>query len=130
MRVLLTVVVVVLVAGCGGGEIEVDCGEPVDFAAWREASERDRILDEGEPERLRRSVAAHLVECGTIDGKSRGEVLALLGRSGLPDDETPRDERNMWEFYLGPDGLKLDSEVMIIEFDRDRWVKEVLVAQS
>jgi hypothetical protein len=35
----------------------------------------------------------------------------------------------MWEFYLGPDGLKLDSEVMIIEFDRDRRVKEVLVAQ-
>jgi hypothetical protein len=39
-------VVGALVAGCRGGEIEVDCGEPIDFVAWREASDRDRRVKE------------------------------------------------------------------------------------
>ena len=61
---------------------------------------------------------------------SRRQQSSVLGPSGLPDSETPRDERNEWEFYLGPDGLNLDSEVMIVVFDRHRRVKQVIVAQS
>ena len=132
MRAVLGVVVALVIGGCSGGsgEINVDCGTPPDFAAWREATARAAALKEGEPEQVRRRVAAHLTACGTIDGKSQTAVLDLLGPGGLPKSETPRDERNEWEFYLGPDGLKLDSEVMIVVFDRHRRVEQVIVAQS
>jgi hypothetical protein len=119
MRVLLAVVVALVVAGCG--DAEVDCGEPVDFAAWREATTGERAFEEGDPEQVRRSVAAQLVECGTIDGRSVGEVRTLLGRGR---------RHGTSEFYLGPDGLHLDDVIMIVVFDRYRRVKDVLVAQT
>jgi hypothetical protein len=119
MRVLLAVVVALLLVGCG--QSEVDCEEPVDFAAWREATTGERALEDGDPEQVRRSVAAHLVECGTIDGRSLGEVRRLLGRG---------HGRGTSQFYLGSDWLDLDDEVMIVVFDRYRRVKHVLVGQS
>jgi hypothetical protein len=132
MRALLSVVVAVLIGGCGYGssEVNVDCGKPPDFVQWRDANRRDNMFKEGEPERVRRSVAAHLVKCHTLHGKSQAAVLGLLGRGGLPDKETPRDEQNTWDFYLGPDGLHIDDEVMLVVFGRDRRVKQVIVAQT
>ena len=44
-------------------------------------------------------------------------MLRKLGRPGLPDAETPADERNTWIFYLGPDGLHLDDESLHVIFD-------------
>jgi hypothetical protein len=132
MRAALSVVVALLLGGCGYGssEVRVDCGKPPDLAGWRAATGRGKALEEGEPERVRRSVAAHLSKCHTLHGKSQAAVLELLGRSGLPDSETPRDEQTTWDFYLGPDGLHIDDEVMLVVFDRDRRVEEVIIAQT
>lgn len=132
MWALLGVVVALLLAGCGYGsrEVEVDCGRAPDFAAWRDATRRANLLKEGEHERVRRSIAAHLVKCRTLHGTRKAAVLEVLGPAGRPDGEVPRDERNTWEFYLGPDGLHLDSEVILVVFDDDGRVKQVVVAQT
>ena len=49
--------------------------------------------------------------------------------AGLPDGETPRDERNAWEFCLGPDDLQLDDMVVLIGFDRRDRVSSVVIEQ-
>jgi hypothetical protein len=38
---------------------------------------------------------------------------------GLPDDETPADQRDTWVFYLGPDNLGIDDENLYVKFDRE-----------
>jgi hypothetical protein len=52
----------------------------------------------------------------------------------VPDGETPRDERNAGEFYLGPDDLQLDDMVVLIDRrdrrDRRDRVSRVVIEQS
>lgn len=70
------------------------------------------------------------MKCRPLDGQSKRAVLKKLGPAGLPDDETPEDERNTWVFYLGPDGLHIDDDVMYVTFDRYDRVSEVAVGQT
>jgi hypothetical protein len=65
-----------------------------------------------------------------LHGTSKRSALRTLGPAGLPDDETPAEERNGWEFYLGPDGLQLDAMMLLVEFDRRGRVSSVEVYQS
>jgi hypothetical protein len=60
----------------------------------------------------------------------RSQEQRTLGPAGLPDGETPQDERNAWELYLGPDDLQLDDMVVLIEFDRGDRVSSVVIEQS
>lgn len=115
-----------LALGCQSAGSAADCGRPPDYAAWREASVPSARSDGDE--RTRRSVADHLVRCDSLKGATRREVLERLGPSGLPDDETPRDERRFWSFYLGPDDLGIDAEMLVVTFDGGR-VARVRVAQ-
>jgi hypothetical protein len=130
VRSLVAAVCLAVVVGCGGSDDDrVDCSSPPDFAAWREATTTD-ALERGDAEQTRWRVARHLVECRTLHGTAKRAALRTLGPAGLPDDETPADERNGWEFYLGPDGLQLDDMNMLVEFDRDGRVSNVEVFQS
>jgi hypothetical protein len=60
----------------------------------------------------------------------RSQKQRTLGPAGLPDGETPRDERNAWELSLGPDDLQLDDMVVLIEFDRRDRMSSVVIEQS
>jgi hypothetical protein len=121
---------IAVTAGCGDSwEVETDCREEPDFAAWREATQVDH-LEDGDAERTRWEIAHHLARCRTLHGASKREAMAALGRAGLPDRETPRDERNSWEFYLRPDGLELDDMIMVVVFDRRGRLKYVEIGQT
>jgi hypothetical protein len=113
VRRLLVALATIALGGCGSAteHVEVDCERPLDYEAWRKATNQTNGLARGQPERTRRLVAAHLVKCHGIDGDSKRMALKLLGRSGLPDGEPPGD-RNTWFLYLGPDPLHIDDEAM------------------
>jgi hypothetical protein len=126
----LAVALCAVAAGCGGsGDERADCTSEPDFAAWREAT-TTHALEEGDAEDTRWEVARHLVQCRTLHGVRRRDALRILGRAGLPDAETPPDERSGWEFYLGPDNLKLDDMIMFVEFDRRGRLSRVEIAQT
>jgi hypothetical protein len=128
VRSLVVVVCLVAAVGCRGSEDErVDCESRPDFAAWREATTPD-ALERGDGKQTRWQVAQHLVRCRSLHGVSKQAALRTLGPAGLPDDETPPDERNSWEFYLRPDSL-FDEIWMLVKFDRRDRVSSVVVAQ-
>jgi hypothetical protein len=78
---------------------------------------------QGAGEMLRRRVAAYVVDCGALRGRSRAEVRAMFGRP------VEGDRHELW-FYLGPDNLNLDSESLVILFGRDGRVVGAEVAQG
>jgi hypothetical protein len=82
---------------------------------WRRAGARG-------DEMLRRRVAAYVIDCGALRGRSRAEVRSILGR---PQEA---DRREMW-FFLGPDTL-FDSENLAVIFGRDGRVTAAEVAQG
>jgi hypothetical protein len=95
----------------------VDCDRvPPLRETWRRANATD-------DEMLRRKVAAYIIDCDALRGRSRRAVRSILGRPG------EADRREMW-FYLGPDGLSIDSEGLVVRFGRDGRVGGAEVAQG
>ena len=83
---------------------EVDCERiPSLRHTWKKASATN-------DEKGRRTVAAYIVDCGALRGQPRRKVRHVLGRPV----EADHDEML---FYLGEDGLKIDSENLVIYFD-------------
>jgi hypothetical protein len=85
-----------------------------DSAVWKA-----RTADDGTdwPTRLR--MADDLLACGVLDGKTRPQVLALLGR----DDSGDEVRSSLW--YLlgrGRDFLGFDRESLVIRFGADGQV--------
>ncbi len=115
-----------MLGGCGGGP---DCNKLPDFAGWRAATTRATILDE-RWESKRREVAEQVVKCRSLRGAPRSVVLRTLGPAGMPDRETPADQRNVWTFYLGPDALDLDDENLRVIFDRSGRATTFTISQS
>ena len=72
---------------------------------WRRANATD-------DESLRRQVAAYIIDCEALRGRSRAQVRSILGRPYVGD------RHEMW-FYVGPDNLSLDSEDLGVRFGRD-----------
>jgi hypothetical protein len=77
----------------------------------------------GAGDMLRRRVAAYVVDCGALRGRSRAEVRVMFGRP------VEGDRHELW-FHLGPDNLSIDSENLVILFGRDGRVMGAEVAQG
>jgi hypothetical protein len=104
-----------VVGGCG--EEKVDCTKKIALKdVWRRAIATD-------DEAGRRRVAGYVIDCGALRGKSRREVRQVLG---APEES----DGHMMFFYLGPDGLKMDSEDLVITFGADHTVIAAAVAQG
>ena len=103
----------------------VDCGGDPDWAAWRETGEHESEEGVGR----RRDAAAHFMECRSLHGMTKREVRRRLGK---PDGagSAVRGDHAFLDYYLGPDGLGIDSELMSIEFDGSGHVVRVTVAQT
>jgi hypothetical protein len=109
----------VALAGCSadGETASVDCDRVPDLrSSWQHAQSAD-------DEDGRRAVAAYITDCGALRGRSRTTVRRVLGQP------VEAHRREMW-FYLGPDGLNLDSENLVIQFGTDGTVTRAEVAQG
>jgi hypothetical protein len=77
MRVSLLVLVAMALAACGGR----DCASVhFDRAAWQASRHGLRPERETQAEKTRRALAEDLARCGSLIGRSRAGVIAMLGR--------------------------------------------------
>jgi hypothetical protein len=110
------VALAIAVSSCGAGSGRVDCGRPMAMReSWRSAVAADN-------ESGRRRVAAYVVRCQALRGKTRRVVRDTFGRP------VATDEHGLY-FYLGPDDLRMDSENLAITFDSDNTVSGAEVVQ-
>jgi hypothetical protein len=107
----------------------LDCRADPDWAAWRETTNTDGGSDPENGEDRRRDAAAYLMNCRSLHGRSRRAVRRLLGKPAW-DDVAVRGDHTFFSYYLGPDGLGLDSEWLSIEFDGDGRVVRLDVVQT
>jgi hypothetical protein len=93
-----------------------------DATAWK----RDAGHDTKWPTRL--TMANDLVESCVLDGKTKAQVLELLG------PETVTDKWKDWElvYWLGPErGLfRIDSEWLVIQFSSDGRTSDVRIVRD
>lgn len=86
-----------------------------DGAQWRHIT-GDRVAHDERYHRERRALARMIVRCRVIARASRRTVARMLGRP-------PRDQRfgdregEIWEYYIAPDSLGIDSELLSVGFD-------------
>lgn len=94
---------------------EPDCRQAPRYAQWRSAFQS--TSDARGPERVRRGAAAYLIKCRTLHGATKRTVLARLG-DALPSEGSKAERRRHLEYPLGLDGLGLDTETLLMGFDR------------
>jgi hypothetical protein len=103
-------------SSCGGGGARVDCDRGMAIKdSWRRAVATDHEGD-------RRRVATYVIKCHALRGKSRRVVRDTFGRP------VASDAHSLY-FYLGPDGLGIDSENLAITFGSGDTVTRAEVVQ-
>jgi hypothetical protein len=110
---------VVVACGCGSDPADVNCAEVQSMSAL-EASWRRAVASDDEPGRRR--VAGFAAKCGALNGQSRRWVRTAFGRPVEAGETTVY-------YYLGPDGLGIDSENLAIDFGADDRVISAEVVQ-
>jgi SmpA / OmlA family len=131
MRVRTTAGVCLLLAAggsaCGdfGGVGEVDCAT-YNFPTreWRETEKvLDRRPDDEEALEGRRRAADGLVKCRVLQGKTKRQVLRILGQ---PYIEHSR-EHDAFDYVVGQERgpVSVDAEFLSITFKRNRVTKTV-----
>ena len=124
---------VLVVAGVGAllfrAWDEPDCADDPDWAAWRETTYTDAGSNPERGEDRRRDAARQFMRCRSLHGRHRTTVRRLLGK---PASKSPavRGDHTFYEYYLGPDGLGIDSEWLSVEFDGAGHVVHLDVAQT
>jgi hypothetical protein len=82
----------------------VNCDELQAISAL-EASWRRAVASDDEP--ARRRVAGFVAKCGALEGQPRSRVRTAFGTPVAADQTTVY-------YYLGPDGLGIDSENLAV----------------
>ena len=107
----------------------IDCDDRPDWDAWRETAYTDSGSHPENGEDRRRDAARHIMRCRSLHGRSRREVRRLLGRPAWRSPAV-RGKHTFAAYYLGPDGLGIDSEWLDIEFDGHGRVVGLDVVQT
>jgi hypothetical protein len=107
----------------------IDCSDKPDWDAWRETAYDDSGSSPERGEDRRRDATRHFMQCRSLHGRHRREVRRLLGK---PAETSPavRGTHTFESYYLGPDGLGIDSEWLDIEYDGHGRVVRLDVAQT
>ena len=101
------------------------CEGEFDAARWKAIASEDDDDNEGE----RRALADDLVDCGRLVGRTKDEVARLAGRPVRDRRSGPRN-RESWFYRLGPDGLQLDEDVLVVQFNAAGRVDSVIAATT
>jgi hypothetical protein len=116
----LAIAVVVLLGTAFVAKRTLYPGIAFDSASWRD----ERSLHDGTRERM----ADRLVGRHTLRGKTRGEVISLLG------EPPPTDYFRDWNlvYLLGPERglLGIDSEWLVVRFGQDGRATEFRIVRD
>jgi hypothetical protein len=95
--------------GCGSDPANVNCDVLPAISAMEVSWHRAEASDD---EPGRRRIAGFAAKCGALNGQSRSRVRTAFGTPVATDETTVY-------YYLGPDGLGIDSENLAIRFGTD-----------
>jgi hypothetical protein len=116
----LVVVLIVFVDGRDFGDADIDCSDfrfdsrawidDADGGAWVEANKRE------EPS-VRQRLADGLIECDTLVGKRRAEVMRMLGEPAVA--HVDGEEAASWVTGVERGYINIDNEHLIVRFHPD-----------
>ncbi|MDZ4852157.1 MAG: hypothetical protein SGI77_22950 [Pirellulaceae bacterium] len=116
--VLLCLLFLVPECGCGTSNRMVTSGRPFDSVQWKQQTDESKA-------NVRLDMADQLVAQRLLDGRTRMQVIDVLGEPLTPDFF------NEWEmvYWLGPERkvFSLDSEWLAINLDTSGIVSEYRV---
>lgn len=122
-KVAIAAVGILAFGGDGAGPARADCAT---FAFKRASWPRGDVLDH-EVRARRRPIAAGLVQCDQLLGRSRRAVRSMLGP---PERPAPRDS---WQYNVGEEQhtrTPLDDAYLTIRYDRGGVVSESVILEK